>query len=67
MTNDRLEAQLRAETDPLEHRFVARPLPASASEARQLIGRGRVRGGSTPWLAVAVVAAAAAIAIAAGS
>jgi hypothetical protein len=44
---------------------MARPLPASASEARELIRTERARPGSTAWLAVAV-AAAAAIAIAAG-
>ena len=67
MTNERLEDQLRAEPDPLELRYAARPLPASVSEARELVRTGRARRGSTPWLAVAAVAAAAVIAMAAGS
>jgi hypothetical protein len=67
MTNQRLEDQLRTEPDPLERGYAPRPLPASASEARELIGARRPRRGSAPWLAVAAVAAAAAIAMAAGS
>jgi hypothetical protein len=67
MTNERLDDQLRAEPDPLELRYAARPLPASASEARELVDTRRARRGSTPWLAVTAVAAAAAIAMAAGS
>ncbi len=67
MTNERLENELRAEPDPLELRYAARPLPASATEARHVVDAGRARKASTPWLAVAAVAAAAAIAVAAGS